>query len=79
MEMLKKYFPFSFTEKKDIAAVIVNVLLHIVAGWVIGIVLGIAGILPVIGWVTGLAGALVEVYLFAGMVLSVLDYLKLLK
>jgi len=79
MKDLKKYFPFSFTEKKDVVAVIVNVLMHIFAGWVISIVLAIAGILPVIGWVTGIAGFAVEVYLFAGMVLSVLDYLNMLK
>ena len=77
MNSLKIYFPLAFTEKKDIMAVVANVALHIVAGWIAGIVLGIVGILPVIGLVAGLAGAAAELYLLVSMVLSVLDYLKI--
>lgn len=76
---LKKYFPFSFTEKKDVTAVVINVVLHIVASWIIGILLGILSLVPVVGWFTGIVGAIFEVYLFVGMVLSVLDYCKVLK
>ena len=75
----KKYFPFSFTEKKDVTAVVINVVLHIVASWIIGILLGILRLVPVVGWFTGIAGMIAEVYLFVGMVLSVLDYCKVLK
>ena len=77
MNSYKKYFPLAFTEKKDIMALVVNIVLHIVAGWIAGIVLGIVGILPVIGLVAGLAGAAAELYLLVSMVLSVLDYLKI--
>ena len=77
MNSYKKYFPLAFTEKKDIMAVVANVALHIVAGWIAGIVLGIVGILPVIGLLAGLAGAAAELYLLVSMVLSVLDYLKI--
>ncbi|MBQ4342679.1 MAG: hypothetical protein IJC38_02205 [Erysipelotrichaceae bacterium] len=75
----KKYFPFSFTEKKDVTAAVINVVLHIVASWIIGILLGILSLVPVVGWFTGIAGMIAEVYLFVGMVLSVLDYCKVLK
>ena len=77
MKSLKIYFPFAFTEKKDIMALVVNVILHIVAGWAAGIVLGIIGVLPVIGLLAGLAGAVVELYLLVSMILSVLDYCKI--
>ena len=77
MKSLKIYFPFAFTEKKDIMALVVNVVLHIVAGWAAGIVLGIIGILPIIGLLAGLAGAVVELYLLVSMILSVLDYCKI--
>ena len=79
MEQMKKYFPFSFTEKKDVMALVVNVVLHIAASWIIAILLGILGLIPVVGWFTGLAGMLCELYLFAGIVLSVLDFCKVLK
>ena len=77
MNSYKKYFPLAFTEKKDIMALVVNVVLHIVAGWIAGIVLGIVGFFPVIGLVAGLVGAAAELYLLVSMVLSVLDYLKI--
>ena len=41
MEMLKKFFPFSFVEKKDVASLVINVLIHIVVGFVIGLVIGL--------------------------------------
>lgn len=79
MDTLRNLFPFSFTEKKDVKAVVVNVILHIVAGWIAGIVIGIAGLIPVIGLLAPLAASLVEVYLLAGMIISVLDYCNVLK
>lgn len=86
MEMLRKFFPFSFKEKKDIAALIINVLLYIVAGVVIGFVLGLLGLLgaiPVVGvilaLVLGLVSSIVELYILVGIVLSFLDYFKVIK
>ena len=76
MDQVKKYFPFSFVEKKDVIALLINVVLHIAVSWIISILLSILSVVPVIGWFTGLAGMLVELYLFAGMVLSVLHYCK---
>ena len=86
MDMLRKFFPFSFKEKKDIAALIINVLLYIVAGVVIGFVLGLLGLLgaiPVVGailaLVLGLVSSIVELYILVGIVLSFLDYFKVIK
>ena len=86
MDMLRKFFPFSFKEKKDIAALIINVLLYIVAGVVIGFVLGLLGLLgaiPVVGTilalVLGLVSSIVELYILVGIVLSFLDYFKVIK
>lgn len=79
METLRKFFPYSFKEKKDIGALIVNILLHVVAGIVIGFVLGFLLFIPVINILVGLASSLVELYLAAGVVISILDYLKVFK
>ena len=54
MEMLKKFFPFSFVEKKDVAALVINVLIHIVVGFVIGLVIGLLDFIPVIGLILGI-------------------------
>ena len=79
METLRKFFPYSFQYKKDIGALIVNVLLHIVAGIVIGFVLAICLFIPVINIIAALASKLVELYLAIGVILSVLDYCNVLK
>ncbi|MBE6532091.1 MAG: hypothetical protein E7676_01110 [Ruminococcaceae bacterium] len=80
METLKKIFPYSFKAKNSIGALIVNILIQFLICAVVGVLIGIcAKILPIIGWIIGIAGGLVDVYLVVGIVLSVLDYLKVLK
>lgn len=79
MDTLKKFFPFSFKEKKDVAALVINVILYLVAAVVIGFVLGIVALIPIINLIVGLVGGLVELYVLAGIVLSFLDYFKVLK
>lgn len=87
MDMLKKIFPLSFKEKKDVAALVINLIIHLVVAIIGGAVIALAGMLtgwiPVlgalIGWVLGIIGTLVSAYCLIGGVLSVLDYLKVLK
>lgn len=79
MDMIKKIFPLSFQSKPDIAALVINILIQlvvsIVAGWIIGIVASI----PLIGSIFGLIGSLVSLYFLAGIVISCLNYFKILK
>ena len=79
MDMLKKYFPYSFTEKKDVAALIINIIAYVVVGAIIGAVIGFLSSIPILGWIIGILGTLVEIYITAGIIISVLDYLKILK
>ena len=79
MEMLKKFFPFSFVEKKDVVALIINIIIQIVLSAVIGLIISICAKIPVLGWIIGLAGGLVGLYFLVGIVLSCLDYFKILK
>jgi len=79
MTQLKKLFPFSFRAKKDLAALIIDILIYILVGAVVGILIGVFAKIPLVGILFSLVGALVEIYVLAGIVLLVLDYLKLLK
>ena len=79
MEMLKKFFPFSFGEKKDVAALGINCLIYLVVGIVAGFLIGILAKIPVLGILIGLVGSLVDLYVLVGIVLSCLDYFKVLK
>ena len=41
MDMLKKYFPLSFREKKDIVALVINIIIYLVVGVIAGFVIGL--------------------------------------
>lgn len=79
MDMLKKFFPMSFQSKPDVVALVINILIQLVVGLVVGWVIGIVAAIPVIGIIVGLVGGLLDLYIFAGIVISCLDYFKVLK
>ena len=79
MATLKKFFPLAFKQKKTIGALIVNILVHVLADIVAGLVIGLLSGLPLIGWLFGLAGGLLGLYFTVSVILSILDYLKVLK
>ena len=72
MATLKKIFPLAFKAKKDIGALIVNILVHVIADVVAGLIIGLLPILGILGGVIGL-------YFTVSVILSILDYLKVLK
>lgn len=79
MDLLKKIFPFSFSEKKDVAALIINILIQLVVAIIAGVLIGVLAAIPVVNIICGLVGGLVDLYCIAGIVLSCLDYFKVLK
>ena len=74
MEMLKKIFPYAFAEKKDVTALVINILVHIVVGFVVGLVIGLLDFIPVVGLLLDIVGKVVELYLTVSLVLSVLGF-----
>ena len=70
MDTLKKLFPLSFKEKKDVGALIVNILIYLA----ISVVVGMLAFIPIVGW----ASQLIHLYLLAGILLSILDYCKVI-
>ena len=79
METIKKFFPYSFKEKKDLSALIVNVLIQFVIGAVAGFLIAVLAKIPILGFIIGLCGGIVDLYVVVGIVLSILDYMKVLK
>ena len=72
MDILKKLFPLSFKAKNGVGGLIVNILIHVFADFVAGLIILL---LPILGFLGGLVG----LYFTVGVVLSILDYLKVLK
>lgn len=79
MDLLKKVFPYSFKEIKTVADLIIGILVYLVVGLVVGALIGLLAKLPIIGWIIGIAGGLVDLYCLVGIVLQVLLYTKVLK
>jgi hypothetical protein len=83
MDMIKKFFPFSFNVKgMDINSLVVSIIIYVVAGFLLGLVFGLVGtILSVIklGFLMGILGTVVGIYCFAGIVLAVLKFFDVLK
>ena len=79
MDIIKKIFPYSFNKKKDLSALLVNVIIQFLVGAVAGILIGVLIGVPIIGALVGAVCGLIELYVIVGIVLSVLDYLKILK
>lgn len=78
MDTLKKLFPFSFKEM-DLKALIITIVGYIIAGFLLGLVLGLLGRIPLIGWIFRLVRWLIELYITVGVILAVLKFLKVVK
>lgn len=79
MNTLKKFFPFSFTEKKDTASLVITIVVMLAIAIVVGFVIGILAKIPLIGLIFGLVGSLFDLYVLVTVVLTFLDYFKVIK
>lgn len=79
MDMLKKFFPLSFKFVDSVANLIIGILIYLVAGAVAGAVIGLLSGIPIVGFLFGLVGSLLGIYVFAGIVIQVLVFCKILK
>lgn len=80
MDMVKKFFPFSFNFKtKDTNGLVVSIIIYVVAMLLSGVAMWLLGFIPVVNILTGIVGWIIEVYCVAGIVLSVLKFFDVLK
>ena len=78
MDLLKKFFPYSF-RANDVSSLIITILVYIVADVICGFAIGLLSGIPLIGILIGLVGSLLGIYFFAGIIIAVLNFLKILK
>ena len=78
MDTIKKIWSRAFTAN-DVKSLIIAILIYIVADIVCGAVIGLLGGIPLIGILFRLVGWVAGIYFFVGIVLSVLNFLKVLK
>jgi uncharacterized oligopeptide transporter (OPT) family protein len=85
--MLKKWFPLSFKYTDSVTSLVIGIIIYVVVGILAGLVIGLANILfgwiPLLGSVLALIfkvlGALIDVYVTAGIVIQVLVFCKVIK
>lgn len=76
MDMLKKFWPTPFkVEKGNVVSLIIQLFIFLVICAVVGWLIGVLALIPVVGLLAGLVGALLEIYSLVGIVLCVLNFL----
>lgn len=78
MDTLKNLFPLSFKEG-DTKSLIVTIVIYILAAVVVGLVLGLLGRIPLIGWIFRLVRWLISAYCTVGIILAILKFLNIMK
>lgn len=78
MDTIKKLWPYSF-KATDVKALIITIVIYIVADFVCGLVIGLLGKLPLLGFIFSLVGTVLGIYFFVGIVFAVLCFFKILK
>lgn len=84
---LKKLFPFSWKYSKDVANLIIGILVYLAVGIIAGVVIWLSGAImgwipvvgAIVGWLLRIAGILVDAYVIVGIVLQILVFLKVIK
>ncbi len=80
MDFLKKIWPYAFQVKKgDWKNFLIHLLILIVVCVVASLVLGLLGNLPVIGFIAGILGWLIDVYCTVDIILALLKVLDVIK
>lgn len=84
MDILKKFFPFSFSvQKKETNSLIASIVIYAIGiialslfGWLFGWILGN---IPVLPWLVGLLTSLLDTYCTAGIVFAILKFVGVFK
>ena len=78
-ELLKKIFPLSYGFADNLTNLIIGIVIYLVAGTLVGLVLGLIGqLLSFIAFVFGFIGWVFGIYCTAGIVIQLLVFFKVL-
>lgn len=78
MDAIKKYFPQAFSAK-DVKSLIIALVIYAVIAFVGGLVLGLLGIIPIIGFIASVLGWVLRLYCAVGIILAILVFLKIVQ
>ena len=78
MDRIKKYFPIAF-KATELKPFIISLILFCLIDLVCGFVIGLLAKIPLIGVLFSILGAVIGLYAFVGIVLSILVFVKVVK
>lgn len=78
MDTVKKFFPNAFAAT-DVKPFVIALVIYLLIDVVCGVVIGLLAKLPILGIIFSLIGSIVGLYALAGVVLSILVFLKVIK
>ena len=78
MEMLKKFFPYSF-KSTNVKELLIVLVIYIIADAVCGAVIGLFGKIPVVGLLCGIVGTVVGLYFLVAIFLAILHFVGVFK
>ena len=78
MDRIKKYFPIAF-KATELKPFIISIVLFCLIDLVCGFVIGLLAKIPLIGILFSILGAVIGLYAFVGIVLSILVFVKVVK
>lgn len=77
MKTLKKLFPYSFGKKASLLTLLINVIVYLVIGAIAGVAIMLLAHIPIVNLVVGILGGLVDLYVIIGIILSILNFFKI--
>ncbi len=76
MDKILPLFPLNAkVNKEDVMSLVITIVMYVVAAVIFGLVIGLLGSIPVIGILFKIIGLLAEIYVIAGIILSVYTFL----
>ena len=80
MDLLKTIWPTPFKVKsKDVTSLVVQLVIFVLVCVVASVLIAILAKLPIIGWIIGIVGGLIDLYGVVGVVLAILKFCDVLK
>lgn len=78
MALIKSLFPFSF-QSRTLKELLITILIYIILDAVCGLIVGLLGKIPLIGFLFAIAGWVLGMYFLVGIVLAILHFLGVCK
>lgn len=77
MDSIKPFFPVNNkVEKGNVVSLIITIIIYFAFALVAGIIIGVLSHIPIVGILTTIISALVELYCLIGLVLAIIKFLQ---